>query len=60
MTSIVQTQPELKEQIVKHIGLAFGGESMENEFINDMNLNPDEVQDLVEGKVYTYVRTVRS
>jgi len=49
MTSIVQTQPELKEQIVKHIGLAFGGESMENEFINDMNLNPDEVQDLVEG-----------
>ena len=52
MTSIVQTQPQLKEQIVKHIGLAFGGESMENEFINDMNLNPQEVQDLVEGAVY--------
>ena len=52
MTSIVQTQPELKEQIVKHIGLAFGGEPMENEFKNDMNLNPDEVKDLVEGTVY--------
>merc|ERR1712156_54878 len=49
MTSIVQTQPHLKEQIVRHIGLGFGGEMMENEFKNDMGLNPEEVQDLVQG-----------
>ena len=49
MTSIVQTQPHLKEQIVRHIGLGFGGESMDNEFKNDMGLNPEEVQDLVQG-----------
>ena len=49
MTSIVQNQPHLKGQIVKHIGLGFAGKAMENNFKNDMDLNPEEVQDLVQG-----------